>query len=85
MRTILLGDITAAARALLSVPQTSRPGLLTAMIKQADAAHDYHKRFCKPFVKGSNAATSKRMCRTYNDDFFTLLLLGGTRVLHPLI
>ena len=60
MRTILLGDITAAVRALLSVPQTSRSGLLTAMIKQADAAHDYHKRFRKPHPFWGNGSLMAR-------------------------
>lgn len=60
MRTILLGDITAAARALLCVPQTHRPGLVTTMIKQADAAHDYHKRFRKPHPFWGNGSLMAR-------------------------
>lgn len=60
MRTILLGDISAAARALLYVPVQSRLCLLHTMIQQADAAHDYHKRLRRPHPLWGNGSLMAR-------------------------
>lgn len=60
MRTILLGDITAAARALLGVPVEFRQCLLDTMIQQAEAAHDYQKRLQKPHPVWGNGSLLSR-------------------------
>ena len=60
MRTLLLGDISAAARALLNVPVQSRLSLLDTMIQQADAAHDYHKRLRRPHPLWGNGSLMAR-------------------------
>ena len=60
MRTLLLGDIIAAARALLSVQSAGRAALLDAMIKEADAAHRFHKRMLRPHPKWGNGSLMAR-------------------------
>lgn len=60
MRTILHGDIIAAARALLAVPLDARVGLLETMIRQADAAHHFHKRLAKPHPVWGNGSLMAR-------------------------
>jgi hypothetical protein len=60
MRSILLGDIIAAARALLAVPSNRRIGLLDTLIQQADAAHHYHKRLAKPHPVWGNGSLMAR-------------------------
>ena len=42
MRRVLYGDVRAAARALLAVPQEARPGLLVRLFAEAEAA-DAHR------------------------------------------
>lgn len=48
MRPILHGDVTAAARALLLVPETAREALCRRMIEEADFADRYAKRLGRP-------------------------------------
>lgn len=60
MRTILLGDIIAAARTLLYVHRSLRFSLLKILIQQADAAHDYHKRMSKPHPVWGNGSLMAR-------------------------
>lgn len=44
MRALLHGDVTAAARAILLVPDAARRGLCRRMIREAHFAHAYMKR-----------------------------------------
>jgi hypothetical protein len=60
MRTLLLGDIIAAARALMAVPADCRGGLLETMFQQANAAHHYHKRLLKPHPCWGNGSLMAR-------------------------
>ena len=60
MRTILLGDVIAAARAMLKVQHQLRSGLLDTLIQQADAAHDYQKRLGKPHLLWGNGSLMAR-------------------------
>jgi hypothetical protein len=60
MRTILLGDIIAAARALLAVLPDDRIGLLDTMIQQANAAHHFHKHLSKPHPVWGNGSLMAR-------------------------
>ncbi len=60
MRTLLLGDIIAAARALLALPAENRPSLLEAMIRQADAAHRFHKRRSRQHPEWGNGSLMAR-------------------------
>lgn len=45
MRPALHGDAVAAARVLVTVPETARAGTLAQMLARADAADAYRKRF----------------------------------------
>lgn len=45
MRPVLHGDVTAAARALLPLPEEVRPAALRGMLARAGAADAYRKRF----------------------------------------
>lgn len=60
MRSLLLGDIIAATRALLILPIDQRSGLLRRMIQQADAAHHFHKRLAKPHPEWGNGSLMAR-------------------------
>ena len=60
MRTILLGDVIASARAMLKVQHHLRFGLLDTLIQQADAAHDYQKRLGKPHLLWGNGSLMAR-------------------------
>lgn len=60
MRTILLGDVISAARAMLKVQHHLRFGLLDTLIQQADAAHDYQKRLSKPHPLWGNGSLMAR-------------------------
>ena len=60
MRRLLLGDVIAAARALLVLPADQRKGLLDAMIHQADAAHRFFKRYSRPHPKWGNGSLMAR-------------------------
>ncbi len=60
MRTTLLGDVIAAARVLMNVQPDLWIGLLDAMIQQADAAHNYHKRLSKPHPLWGNGSLMAR-------------------------
>ncbi|WP_323764909.1 hypothetical protein [Marinovum sp.] len=48
MRPVLHGDVTAAARALLMVPESAREALCHRMIEEADFADRYAKRLGRP-------------------------------------
>lgn len=48
MRSVLHGDVTAAARALLMVPAAARETLCRRMIQEADFADRYAKRLGRP-------------------------------------
>lgn len=48
MRPVLHGDVTAAARALLLVPEGARETLCRRMIEEADFADRYAKRLGRP-------------------------------------
>jgi hypothetical protein len=60
MRTILIGDIIAAARALLAAPPDNRIGLLDTIIQQANAAHHFHKHLSKPHPVWGNGSLMAR-------------------------
>lgn len=60
MRTLLLGDIIAAARALMFVESAGRAALLDLMLKEADAAYRFHKRLLKPHPKWGNGSLMAR-------------------------
>lgn len=60
MRTVLLGDIIALARALLAMEPHCRHDQLDAMIRQTDAAHQFHKRFSRPHHKWGNGSLMSR-------------------------
>lgn len=45
MRRVMHGDVVAAARALLTVPEVARLILCRRMISEAHAAHRYFRRF----------------------------------------
>lgn len=47
MRPVLPGDISAAARALLPLPPSSRKSVALRLIKEAQAADRYRKKFRK--------------------------------------
>ena len=44
MRPVLPGDLSAAARALLTVPSCARPSLAHSLLEQAEAADRYRRR-----------------------------------------
>lgn len=48
MRPVLHGDVTAAARALLRIPEPGRVGLCRRMIREAAFAYRYMMRSGKP-------------------------------------
>lgn len=48
MRPVLHGDVTAAARALLMVPDAAREALCRRMIEEADFADRYARRMGRP-------------------------------------
>jgi hypothetical protein len=60
MRTILLGDIVGAARALLALPKEGRSGCLDLMITQSHAAHLFQKRLKKPHPIWGNGSLMAR-------------------------
>ncbi len=47
MRRVMHGDVVAAARVLIGVPDTARHRLCQRMINEAHAAHRYFRRFGK--------------------------------------
>ncbi|WP_372884790.1 hypothetical protein [Shimia sp.] len=67
MRRVMHGDVVAAARALLGVPEAARRSLCRRMIAEAHAAHRYFRRFGKSHLlwgDGSLMATAhKRVLR----------------------
>ena len=48
MRTILLGDVVAAARVLLALPDGRRAAAMDQMLDQAHVAHKVFKRLGRP-------------------------------------
>lgn len=60
MRTVLMGDIIAAARVILQAPSVCRKGLLNDMIRQTDAAHHFQKRLGKPHPTWGNGSLLAR-------------------------
>lgn len=61
MRTVLIGDIIAAARAILVLPATDQTSFLHLMLGQAHAAHLFHKRKKRPHPKWGNGSLMARM------------------------
>lgn len=45
MRRVLIGDVMAAARAILSAPPGARAALADRLLAEAHAAHCYFKRY----------------------------------------
>lgn len=60
MRTVLLGDIVATARALMAVPNDLRADLLTSIIDQTHTAHHFHKKMSKPHPKWGDGSLMAR-------------------------
>lgn len=60
MRTILLGDVIAVARALLAVSPIGRPELLHDIVNQTDVAHRFSKRLFKPHPTWGNGSLMAR-------------------------
>jgi hypothetical protein len=60
MQTILLGDLVAAARAILMLPPLSRSAEMKKMLSQAHAAHVYVKRYACPHPKWGNGSLMAR-------------------------
>ncbi|MDT8856307.1 hypothetical protein RNZ50_15030 [Paracoccaceae bacterium Fryx2] len=60
MRTVLLGDVVAAARALLAVPEAAQGPLLARMLDQAHVAHHVHKRLGRPHPEWGNGSLMAR-------------------------
>jgi hypothetical protein len=54
MRTVLASDVTAAARALLAVPEARRMSLCTRMLQEADWADRYTRRMGQQHVLWGN-------------------------------
>lgn len=64
MRTVLMGDIVAAARALLAVGPAERVEFIGKMVAEAHAAHLFYKRKQKPHSDWGNGSLMARanMC-----------------------
>lgn len=60
MRTILIGDIIAAARAILVLPATEQTGFLQLMLGQAHAAHLFYKHNKRPHPIWGNGSLMAR-------------------------
>ncbi len=60
MQTLLMGDLTAAARAILAVPPMMQPGAVKNMLMQAHAAHLYLKRYARPHPLWGNGSLMAR-------------------------
>lgn len=61
MRTILIGDIIAAARAILVLPAAEQVCFLHVMLGQAHAAHLFHKHKKRPHPKWGNGSLMARV------------------------
>lgn len=61
MRTILIGDIIAAARAILVLPAAEQGCFLHVMLGQAHAAHLFHKHKKRPHPKWGNGSLMARV------------------------
>ena len=60
MRTLLVGDLIAAARAGLAVSAKCRVGLIDRLICEAAAAHLFHKRLSKTHPHWGNGSLMAR-------------------------
>ena len=60
MQTLLLGDIIAAARAILAVPPLMQATVVETMLAQAHAAHLYLKRYARPHPRWGNGSLMAR-------------------------
>ena len=60
MRTLLLGDLIAAARVLLCVQVNQRRPLIKVMLRQADAAHAYQDKCAVPHPEWGNGSLMAR-------------------------
>lgn len=60
MRQVLLGDVTAAARALLTAPPGDRARLIRLWLDQAHMAHACHKRTGRPHPLWGNGSLMAR-------------------------
>lgn len=72
MRTILIGDLIAAARALLAVGPGARAGLAESMIDEAHAAHSCYKRKRRPHPEWGNGSLMSRanLCAQVAEPFW---------------
>lgn len=63
MRPVLHGDVAAAARALLSVPDKDQRGLMLQMLERASVADAYYKRFGRGHpVWGNGSLMAVALC-----------------------
>lgn len=60
MRSLLLGDMVAAARALLAIPDHKRRKTIVTMLDQAHAAHAFAKRLGRPHPSWGNGSLMGR-------------------------
>lgn len=60
MRTILLGDIVAAARVVLALSPTQHVEVIDSMLSEADVAHRYFKRFSRSHPQWGNGSLMGR-------------------------
>ena len=61
LRSVLIGDIIAAARAILAVPATEQTRFLQDVLDQAHAAHMFHKRKMRPHPTWGNGSLMSRV------------------------
>lgn len=71
MRTVLMGDIVAAARALLAIRPSARADFMDGLLAEAHAAHQFHKRKGKPHPIWGNGSLMARanICDQHKEPF----------------
>lgn len=60
MRTILIGDVVAAARAMLAIKPDARAALMESLMTEAHAAHLYYKCKNRPHPIWGNGSLMAR-------------------------
>lgn len=72
MRAVLIGDVIAAARALLAISPAARFALLERLLTEAHAAHKFYKRKHRPHPKWGNGSLMARAnrCRQIAEPFW---------------